>query len=125
MALSQIRTLLINNSTVTSLVGQRVYVGYAEQEAPAPFILLEEIYRSPNDCKDSASTVDNYGFVVTAVSASYPNIEAILAAVKGVLNNYESDLFGRISFSGLTDMYDGTQDYFVKTNNYQTLLIGL
>jgi hypothetical protein len=122
MALSEIRTLLINDPTVSSLVGQKVYIGYADQEAPAPFILLEELFRSPNDCKDAASTIDSYGFIVSAVSPSYPMIESILQAVKDVLNNYEDNMFSRISYSGLSDVYDGTQDYFVKTNNYQTLI---
>jgi len=122
MSLSTIRSILIADSELSAIIGAKVYTGYAPQEITTAFLLLEEIYLSPNDCKQSASVMDSYGFMVSAVAPQYKTVEDLLKRVRKVLDMYSDGVFRGISYDGLAEKYDGTQDYFVKTYSFKSLI---
>jgi len=120
--LATIRTILINDSVISNLVGDKVYVSYSDQEIEAPYILIDELFKTPNDCKQEASTIDSLTIGVTAVAFSYKEISDILNRCRVLLDLYRDQTFMSLRYVGLEDMYDGTQGYFVKTNSYQSLI---
>jgi len=120
--LSTIRTLLINDPQLIDMIGGRVFVAFAPKEVKAPYVLLDELSKTPNDCKKEQSTVDSYLFGVTAVDPMYSNVEAILSRARKVLDGHKDDFYRGISFSGIEDFYDGTQDYHVNSNSYKSLV---
>lgn len=123
MSLSSIRTLLINDSAISTIVGDKIAVGFIQQETEAPFILLEEGERDPNNCKNETSTLDQYTILVTAVDPRYKGVEALVSAVRSVLDGHSDASFTGIKFSGQRDHYDGvSQDYHLKTYSFKTLL---
>lgn len=120
--LGEIRTLLISNTAIANMVGTQVFVGFATQEVREPYIILEDILQNPNDCKDRKSVMDSYMFAVTIVATQFSDVEILLNLVRLVLDMYQDDLFKRISYEGMQELYDGTQDYHVKTNTYKSLI---
>jgi len=120
--LGTIRTLLLADPTITGLVGTNIFVGYATKEVQEPYIILEDLFQSPNDCKDFKSVMDSFSFAVTAVAGQFSTIETLLAQCRVVLVAYQDPTFKGISFDGMQEMYDGTQDYHVKTNSYKSLI---
>lgn len=122
MSLSRIRTLLLSDTDIATAVGTKVYVGFAPKEVKTPFILLEELAQAPNSCKDGYSVMDSYAFGVTVVDVQYKVVEQILGYCRSTLSGYIGDEFKKIFYAGIEERYDGTQDYFIKTNSYQSLI---
>jgi hypothetical protein len=120
--LSTIRTLLINDSEIAAIVGTNVFVGFATKEVVAPYIILDEIFKNPNDCKVELSTVDSYMFATTAVDTMYSTVETLLNRIRVVLDGHKDSFYRGVSFAGIQDHYDGTQDYHVNSNNYKSLV---
>ena len=122
MSISSIRSILVADSIITGLVGDKVFAGFADKEVEQPFIILEKTGRTPNDCKVESSTLDEYGFAVTGVAISYSVMEQIMTRCRQVLDLYTDDFFHKVSFAGLTERYDGTQDYAIETHLYRSMV---
>ncbi len=122
MSLSTIRTLLISDSAINLVVGDKIAVGVIQQETEAPFILIEEGERTPNNCKDGTSQLDDYTVLVTVVAPTYAVVDQLLKDTRRILDNYRDSDFMKLSFSGQKDHYDGTQEYHLKTHSYKSLL---
>lgn len=113
----------MNDSTIYSIVGDKIAVGFIQQETEAPFILLEEEAREPNDCKIETSVLDDYTILVTAVDLRYKGVEELVSNIRRVLDGYSDSDFIRLKFSSQVDHYDGvSQNYHLKTYSFKTLL---
>jgi len=121
MKLKTIRDILIADTRITDVVGDNIFVAYADKEVPAPFIIIESMAQAPINCKDRASVMDNYTFNVTAVAEDYGTVETLLGFSREDLDMYKDTDFKGIRFAGLFDGYDGTQDYFVNTFSFNSL----
>jgi hypothetical protein len=122
MSLSTIRDILIADPTINGLVGTNVFVAFATKGVEAPYIILDEVLRTPNDCKGEPSQMDSYRFAVTAVDLRFSTVETLLTASRDALDGYSDADYKWISFDGIQDMYDGTQDYFVNSYMYKSLI---
>jgi hypothetical protein len=122
MKLKTVREILVANPAITSIVGEKIFVAYADKEIESPYVLIESVAQSPTDCKDGVSVMDSYTFLVTAVAKDYGTVETLLELSRKSLDLYSDDEFKGIRFSGLFDAYDGTQDYFVNTFSFNSLI---
>ena len=119
MSISSIRTILLAEPTVTDIVGDEIYVGFADQEVRQPFLVLDDLTIDPVDCKGEGD-LDDYRFAVTAVGLNYGSVETVMNAVRNTLGGYSDSVYRNIKFAGIDEMYDGTQDAFIRTFIFRT-----
>lgn len=118
-----VRTLLVADAQINTAVGENIFVGYAPKEMQTTYIILESFSQTPNDCKDRQSVMDSYVFGVTVIGTQYSVVETLLKRCRVVLDGHKDSSFKGISFNGIEEVYDGTQDYHIKTNSYKSLII--
>lgn len=113
---------MIADIQISSVVSNKVFVAYADKEVTTPFLLIEDVSKDPVDCKDRSSVMDDYVFIVSAVAENYGGTKELLERVRILLDMYSDNEFKGIRYNGLVPHYDGTQDYFIDTYSFKSLM---
>lgn len=86
--------ILVNDSTVASLVGEngendtaKVYPVIATQTERYPFIVVRQTARTPEFCRGQRPTTFNYRYEVTIVAKDYDELDALQDAVIDAIEN--------------------------------------
>lgn len=123
-----IYTLLSASSTITGVVGTRIYPQQVPQVAGYPAITFTSISNVPTNTKgsDGKSTMDRYRIQVTMVATLQSTIDTLGDAVRTALDyTYMQTIAGTkvqlISYQNEVDMFDegSAQDgVFIKHQDY-------
>jgi len=120
--ISGIKNLLLNDSGVTDLVGQKIYPVVAEEKIQRPYTTIRRTGTSPTIVKNETSGKDETFFTVTAYDKEYKKCIQILAAVRGVIDNYRGTSNGiefyNIWYQVSEDLFDKEDETYVVVDTY-------
>jgi hypothetical protein len=105
---SALRTILTGNSSVTALVGTRIYPTIAPEGNLWPIIVYIQTDNRPSNHKSGASTLDFISVELDFVSPKLTDIATLAETVRGVLEAHAGSATGiqRIVFQGEDEFYD-------------------
>jgi hypothetical protein len=123
--------ILVNDATVTSLVGEnaagdttKVYPVIATQDEAMPLVTVWQVARTPQFCKGQRSTTFNYGYEVHVFAKDYDAAVAIGNAIIDALETQDiSSPINGVLFTDRirnTDSKDG--DYIEQYKSYRRIL---
>lgn len=124
--------ILVNDSTVASLVGDngaantaKVYPVIATQSEKYPFVVVSQAARTPEFCRGQRPTTFNYRYEVAIVARDYDDIDALQDAVIDAIEN--KAINAAINGVTFTDRIRNTNsfdaEYLEKYECYQRVLI--
>lgn len=120
-------SLLSNDSTISSLVGDRVFPVQVPQNASYPVIVYQHDSQVPSNIKDGPSPLDVVGLSLVIYAGAYSTAQSIADKCRELLDYYSGTVEGvqvdKISFSGQSDN-DFVEEYgfFVVEQSYQARL---
>lgn len=120
-------SLLSNDATIASYVGEKIFPVQVPQDTSFPAIVYQHDSQVPTNIKDGPSPLDVVGLVITIYTQNYSDAQAIAERVRTLLDHFHGTVEGvtvdRISFSGQEDN-DFVDDYGfqVISQSYQARL---
>jgi hypothetical protein len=107
-----LRTILLNTSAISQVVGSRISYGSAAQGAALPYIVLhviddaeEHTYQGPDGLSQGRVQVDCYG-------ATYGQAKTLSRHVRAVLDGYRGGQFSGIFHASTRDNREGGANEF-------------
>ena len=119
--LSIIRAILIADSTLTDLVGSKIYPTTIPQESQTPLLLMEQVNRDPKDTKELPGKVYETDVQITAFTDSYDVGTTIMERVKTLLDDYTAIGVDQVRFTGEVNAWDAGKHAFTKTYEFKAL----
>lgn len=120
--ISGIMTLLLDASSVTTLVGEKIYPVVAEEKTQRPYVTIRRTGTSPTIVKNETSGKDETYFTVAAYDKEYKKCIQVLAAVREVIDNYRGDsnsiTFLNVWYQVSEDLYDKEDETYVVVDTY-------
>ncbi len=120
---SIIRTKVLADATVSSLIGTRLYYLRAIQDAVYPYVVFS-LPSNPSEGYEIGVDGENPIFSFKIVSKTAAEMVAIAKAIRGVLEyTRDSDIYFSKKVGG-RDMLDDTDmedDYFIRINDYEIM----
>lgn len=104
------RTILLNDSDVSTTVSTRAYAFAVPQEAALPFILLNVISLIPSDTKSGASELDKIRVQVDSFAATGLGAVTLDKYVRAALDRVTAGTVEGVSIQGIR--LDETNSYF-------------
>ncbi len=128
MIKNAIYNILINDTTLTGIVGNNIFPVIAPQETDWPFIVIINNSTTPVDVKNEVSTNDLFSFQVDMYSKNDEECQTIAARIRLLIDQYtgtSADINVRnIVFR---DEQDGEFDFevevFAKSQEYSARII--
>jgi len=84
---SAIRSILVADATLTSLVGSKIYPNAAPQGTQSPFVVINVISNLPTNTKAQASTMDRYRIQVSTFSTDFDTCQTVKNRIRVLLEN--------------------------------------
>lgn len=110
--LKAIRTVLLNDATVSAAVDTRVYAFVVPQGATLPFILLNVIGLQPSDTKSGASELDKWRVQIDTFAAKGLTSINVDSAVRGAIDRLTWGTVEGVSIQGVRlDYTENSFDY--------------
>lgn len=120
--ISGIITLLLAETSVTDLTGTRIYPVVAEQKAQQDYVTVRRTGTSPTIVKNETSGKDETYFTIAAYSKEYKKCIQILAAVRGVIDNFKGESnsinFLNVWYQVSEDLFDKEDETYVVVDTY-------
>ncbi len=108
--LKAVRTILLNDSDVSTTVDTRVYAFAVPQEAALPFILLNVISLIPSDTKSGASELDKIRVQVDSFASTGLAAITLDKYVRAAIDRVTQGTVEGVSVQGIR--LDETNNYF-------------
>lgn len=108
--LKAVRTILLNDSDVSTTVDTRVYAFAVPQEAALPFILLNVISLIPSDTKSGASELDKIRVQVDSFASTGLGAVNLDKYVRAAIDRVTQGTVEGVSIQGIR--LDETNNYF-------------
>ena len=127
---SAIRSILVADSTLTSLVGSKIYPNAAPQGTQSPFVVINVISNLPTNTKAQASTMDRYRIQVSTFSTDFDTCQSVKNRIRVLLENvinttssattiqlsqFQNEVDGIDQLSTLDGTFYNYSDYFFFT----------
>lgn len=117
---------LLDNATVSGIVGTKVYPVVAPQGVKKPYITARIIANDPNSNKDAVSTLDTVHFQIVSYSEKYTQADAIDNAVRACTDNASGEVeginFDRIYFETHEDLFDQEDQAYIRNSKYRAMI---
>ena len=84
---SAIRSILVADATLTSLVGSKIYPNAPPQGTQSPFVVINVISNLPTNTKAQASTMDRYRIQVSTFSTDFNTCQTVKNRIRVLLEN--------------------------------------
>lgn len=122
-----IRTILVADSALTGLVGQKVFANAAPQGTQLPFIVMNVISNTPTNTKQEASTMDRFRVQISSFGNDFDNCQAVKNRVRILLENinkvtsvnvaiqnsqFQNEVDGIEQLSSLDGVFYNYSDYY-------------
>jgi hypothetical protein len=117
--LKGIRTILINETDVTDIVGPRIYSYIVPQKAELPFVLMDVISVRPSDCKNSSSEMDAHRVQIDSFGRTASETADMDNIIRNTIDRIASGSIGGVSIDGIK--YDGTIMQYEEERNIKVL----
>jgi len=117
-------SILSGDSTLTAIVGTRIYPVIAPQSETLPdnYIVFKEIANNPRDTKSGVSELDTIRLQIESWSDKHDEMETIDQRIRDLLDRYTGTAntvnFDSFQFLTFSQMYDWEVEKFVKASDY-------
>ena len=101
----QIRSILLNNSSLVSLVGNKIFPLVAEAETKNPFIVIKRNSLTVSYTKDSNINDDNI-IILSIIADDYEKVVAIAEEVRNSLEHYRDNFILESRITNVSDNYN-------------------
>lgn len=101
----QIRSILLNNSSLVSLVGNKIFPLVAEAETKNPFIVIKRNSLTVSYTKDSNINDDNI-IILSIIADDYEKVVQIAEEVRNSLENYRDNFILESRITNVSDNYN-------------------
>ena len=101
----QIRSILLNNSSLVSLVGNKIFPLVAEAETKNPFIVIKKNSLTVSYTKDSNINDDNL-IILSIIADDYEKVVQIAEEVRNSLENYRDNFILESRITNVSDNYN-------------------
>jgi hypothetical protein len=118
-----VRTYLLANSGVSTLVGTKIYCGFLTELTALPALTVTLVGTYPELTHDSGPGMLTRSEVqVDAWAASYSEVKSLADKVRLALSNYRGDLATGVPVGGsvMTTMLDGDEEMDIE--NYRVVM---
>ncbi len=128
MIKNAIYSILINDVTLTGIIGNSIFPVVASQETDWPFIVIINNSTTPTDVKGAVSTNDDFSFQVDVYSKSQDECQTIAARIRTLLDQYSGTtgglVIGNITFRDDADgEFDFDVEVFAKSLEYRARIV--
>ena len=117
---------LLDDPTVSGLVGTKVFPVVAPQGVKKPYITARIIGNDPNSNKDAPSTLDDERFQIVSYAEKYTQVDAIDNAVRACTDNASGEVegikFDRIYFETHEDLFDQEDQAYIRNSKYRAMI---
>ncbi len=93
-AIKAVRRLLLNNISITGMIGQKVYGNVIPQGVLETAVKLQVMNVEPSDTKDGRSELDVYFLQVTIFSPSAEDASELDEKIRDVIDRYRGVVAG-------------------------------
>lgn len=87
-------TLLSTESTISDIVGTRIYPLFAEQDEPLPHIIFQQISGNRDHTYDGASGFTQSRYQFTCLATTYKGAKALFEAVRMFFDGFKGTVLG-------------------------------
>ncbi len=101
----QIRSILLNNASLVSLVGNKIFPLVAEAETKNPFIVIKRNSLTVSYTKDSNINDDNI-IILSIIADDYEKVVQIAEEVRNSLENYRDNFILESRITNVSDNYN-------------------
>ena len=101
----QIRSILLNNANLVSLVGNKIFPLVAEAETKNPFIVIKRNSLTVSYTKDSNINDDNI-IILSIIADDYEKVVQIAEEVRNSLENYRDNFILESRITNVSDNYN-------------------
>lgn len=101
----QIRSILLNNANLVSLVGNKIFPLVAEAETKNPFIVIKRNSLTVSYTKDSNINDDNI-IILSIIADDYEKVVQIAEEVRSSLENYRDNFILESRITNVSDNYN-------------------
>ena len=101
----QIRSILLNNSSLVSLVGNKIFPLVAEAETKNPFIVIKRNSLTVSYTKDFNINDDNL-IILSIIADDYEKVVQIAEEVRNSLENYRDNFILESRITNVSDNYN-------------------
>lgn len=101
----QIRSILLNNSSLVSLVGNKIFPLVAEAETKNPFIVIKKNSLTVSYTKDFNINDDNL-IILSIIADDYEKVVQIAEEVRNSLENYRDNFILESRITNVSDNYN-------------------
>lgn len=122
--ISGIISILLNETSVTTLTNGKIYPVVAEQEVRRPYVTIRRTGVSPTIVKNEVSGKDEVIFNIAAYSDKYKECIDILAAIRATIDNFKGTPDGTtINFLNIwyqvsEDLFDKEDETYIVVDTY-------
>jgi hypothetical protein len=100
-AIKAIRAILVANSAVQAIVGERIYGFFAPQQTVAPYLVADVISVRPSDCKNGASGLDAVRIQIDAVAKTAAQVADLDTKVRLAIDRIGSGAVLDVNIDGI------------------------
>ena len=101
----QIRSILLNNSSLVSLVGNKIFPLVAEAETKNPFIVIKKNSLTVSYTKDFNINDDNL-IILSIIADDYEKVVQIAEEVRNSLENYRDNFILESRITNVSDNHN-------------------
>jgi hypothetical protein len=80
--------LMVNDSDISGLVGDRIYPSLAKEDVPKPYIVYEKTDETPTDDKDGKSTLDESFYDIMVFTDDIDQLEVLGLYIRNILDRF-------------------------------------
>lgn len=102
--------MLTGASEISTVVGGRVFWGLAPQDAPLPYLVLNQISARDHAHMQGAGGFWQYRVQIDSYGADRPAARALSRAVRGVVNGATNGAILLALFDGEREIFEGSAD---------------